>query len=180
MDRQVVAARRTHRPTSVGACLTAALVAALFLAGCTSGGSQGTADATGAASPAASIGDPTTDKLAQILDRGTILLSTDPEYPPQSFAVDARRPADTRCAANQLTAAEISGYDAATGKAVAERLGVEPCFLVPRWTEITGGNWGDRWDVSWGSGSINADRMTRLWMTQPYYGVPNYFFVRED
>ncbi len=42
------------------------------------------------------------------------------------------------------------------------------------------GNWDDRLDIVYGSGSINADRMTRLWMTQPYYGVPNYYFVKAD
>ena len=153
-----------------------ASVVAVSLAAC-SGSTSSTAPA-GATSVA---GDPATDKLAQVLQRGTLILSTDPEYPPQSMGVDgATRLADTKCAANQMTAPEITGYDAETGKAVAAALGVEPCFVVPSWTEITGGSWGDRWDVSWGSGSINADRMTRLWMTQPYYGVPNHYFVRSD
>jgi polar amino acid transport system substrate-binding protein len=130
---------------------------------------------------ASQTGDPNTDKLAQILDRGTLVLSTDPEYPPQSFAAEgAERAADTKCSPDQLTAPEITGYDAETGKLVAEALGVEPCFVVPTWTEITGGNWGDRWDISYGSGSINEDRMERLWMTQPYYAVPNSYFVAVD
>ena len=108
-----------------------------------------------------------TDKLAVILDRGTILLSTDPAYPPQSFGVEgATRAEDTKCSAEQLTAPEVSGYDAEVGKLVAAELGVEPCFVTPTWTEITGGNWGDRWDITWGSGGDNEDRMTRLWMTQ--------------
>lgn len=125
-------------------------------------------------------GDPNTDKLAQILDRGTLVLSTDPAYPPQSFAVEgAERAKDTSCSPDQLTAPEISGYDAEAGKLVAEALGVEPCFVTPSWTEVTGGNWGDRWDITYQSGSINEDRMERLWMTQPYYAVPNYYFVAE-
>lgn len=136
------------------------------------------AGTTGATSSGA---DPNADKLAQVLARGTLVLSTDPLYPPQSYAVEgASRPADTRCDAEQLTGDEITGYDAETGKLVAEELGVEPCFVVPNWTEITSGNWGDRWDISFGSGSINEDRMERLWMTQPYYAVPNSYFVRED
>jgi len=130
---------------------------------------------------ATQAGDPNGDKLAQILDRGTLLLSTDPAYPPQSYAVEgAERATDTKCTPDQLTADEITGYDAETGKLVAEALGVEPCFVVPTWTEITGGNWGDRWDIAYGSGSINEDRMERLWMTQPYYAVPNSYFVAED
>lgn len=127
------------------------------------------------------VGDPGTDKLAQVLDRGTLVLSTDLAYPPQSFAVEgAARSPGTRCTANQLTGTEVSGFDVDTGKAVAAALGVEPCFVVPTWTEITGGNWGDRWDVAWGSGAINADRMTRLYMTQPYYSDVQRFYVKAD
>jgi polar amino acid transport system substrate-binding protein len=122
--------------------------------------------------------DPATDKLAQIQARGTLILFTDPEYPPQSFRVKgAERPADTKCAANELTAAEISGYDADTGKLVAEALGVEPCFVTPSWTEVTAGNWGDRWDLAYGSGAIEFTRMENLYMTQPYYSTPTNFFV---
>ena len=49
-----------------------------------------------ASSPAASGGDPAKDKLAQVLARGTLVLWTDTEYPPQSFKVDgAARSAGT-------------------------------------------------------------------------------------
>ena len=126
-------------------------------------------------------GDPATDKLAQVLARGTLVLSTDLKYPPQSFAVKrAQRRANSACAANQLTAPEVSGYDADTAKLVAKALGVEPCFVAPSWTEITAGNWSDRWDIAYGSGAITTDRMTRLWMTAPYRAEPQRFYVRKD
>lgn len=140
--------------------------------------SSGEATTAASSSPA---GDPSVDKLAQVLDRGTLVLSTDLAYPPQSYAVEgASRLEPTACTPGQLTASEVDGYDVQTGITVAEALGVEPCFVVPTWTEITGGNWGDRWDISYGSGSINEDRMERLWMTQPYYAVPNSYFVAVD
>ncbi len=127
----------------------------------------------------ASAANPATDHLAEILARGTLVLSTDPGYPPQSFAVKgAQRLANTKCAENQMTANQIAGYDADTGKLVAKALGVEPCFVVPSWTEITGGNWGDRWDIAYGSGAINTDRMPRLWMTTPYRAESQRYFVR--
>ena len=154
-----------------------ALLAALLLtsASCSSGGGNG------GSSPSAAVGDPSTDKLAQILARGTLVLSTDPAYPPQSYRVKgAKRLAGTKAAANQFTANQIAGYDADVGKLVAKGLGVEPVFVAPTWTEITAGNWGDRWDISWGSGAINTDRMKRLWMTQPYRAEPQEFFVRKD
>lgn len=124
-------------------------------------------------------GDPSTDKLAQVLARGTLVLFTDPAYPPQSYAVKgAKRKAGTKCAANQLTAPQITGYDADTGKLVAKALGVEPCFVTPSWTEVIGGNWGDRWDLAYGSGALDFDRMSVLYMTQPYYSTPTNFFVK--
>jgi polar amino acid transport system substrate-binding protein len=122
--------------------------------------------------------DPTNDKLAQILARGTLVEYFEDDYPPQSIKVeDATRPADTKCADNQLTAAEVTGYDNEVPKLIARKLGVEACFVEPTWTEVTSGNWGDRWDIAYGSGSINEDRMQRLYMTQPYYAVPNRYFV---
>ncbi len=158
-------------------------VTAIVLAACSSseGASPATSTGAGGASAAPSLGDPTQDKLAQVVDRGTLVLSTDTVYPPQSFAVEgAGRLADTKCPANVLTGPEVDGYDVETGKRVAAALGVEPCFVVPSWTEITGGNWGDRWDIAWGSGAINADRMTRLYMTQPYYADDQRFYVKTD
>jgi polar amino acid transport system substrate-binding protein len=126
-------------------------------------------------------GDPEIDKLAHVLDRGTLVLSTDLDYAPQSFRVEgASRAADTRCADEQLTGPEVSGYDAETGKAVAEALGVEPCFVAPQWVEITGGSWGERWDLSYGSGAIDEERNRYLYVTQPYYVLPALAFVPQD
>jgi len=126
-------------------------------------------------------GDPSTDKLAQILARGTLILSTDPAYPPQSYLVKgAKRLAHTKCAANQMTANQMAGYDADTGKLVAKGLGVEPCFVTPTWSEIISGHWNDRWDISYGSGAINSDRASRLYFTQPYYAAPQLFFVAKN
>ena len=132
----------------------------------------------GGGSDDAAAGDPATDKLAQILARGTLVGYYEPDYPPQSVVVaGAQRPKDTKCAENQLTGEEVTGYDNEVTKLVAEKLGVEACFVDPSWTEVTAGNWGDRWDIAYGSGSINTDRMERLYMTQPYYAVPNLYFV---
>ncbi len=155
-----------------GSLPVAAALLAVLVAAC--GGAGG---ATQAPSSVPSL-DPTADKLAEVLARGTIVLSTDPAYPPQSFLVDdAERLAGTKCAANQLTTPEVAGFDADTGKAVAEVLGVEACFVTPPWNQVIAGNWGDRWDVAWGSGAITEERMTRLYVTQPTYATPHNFFL---
>ncbi len=173
--------RRTRAGVAL-APLVVAVVASLPLAGCGSK-SGGTTESTtgGTKSAIQPAGDASTDKLAQVLARGTLVLFTDPAYPPQSLLVKgAKRAANTKCAANQMTAGQMTGYDADTGKAVARAMGVEPCFVTPSWTEVTAGNWGDRWDLAYGSGAIALDRMNVLYMTQPYYSTPANFFVPKD
>lgn len=140
---------------------------------------QGGPEASAPASPAG--GKPTLDHLATILARGTLLAYAELNYPPQSILVEgAVRSSGTKCQSDQLTAAEVTGYDVETSKLVAAGLGVEPCFVVFPFEELNAANWGDRIDIGFSSGSINADRMTRMWMTQPYYSSPNSYFVRED
>jgi polar amino acid transport system substrate-binding protein len=123
--------------------------------------------------------DPTKDKLAQVQARGTLVLWTDPDYAPQSFAVEgAVRLGTTKCAPNEMTAPEMSGYDAEVGKLVAAALGVEPCFVATPFDAMIAGSWGDRFDVAWGSGAITVGRMEKLYVTQPYYSTPADFFVK--
>jgi polar amino acid transport system substrate-binding protein len=163
--------------------MTATRIRLVALAAVAGMGFAGSAGCGGEDTPAtaARAGDPATDKLAQIIARGTLVGYHEADYPPQSMDVEgATRPARTKCAETQLTANQVTGFDSETSKLVAEGLGVEACFATPSWTEVTSGNWGDRWDIAYGSGSINADRMQRLYMTQPYYAVPNYYFVAAD
>ena len=50
------------------------------------------------------------DHLQRIMDKGLIVMSTDPLYPPQSFLDDA---------------GEIVGFDLDVGAAIADKLGVQ-------------------------------------------------------
>jgi polar amino acid transport system substrate-binding protein len=147
----------------------AGLFGLILIAGCAGGG---------AASPSA---DPGKDKLAQILARGTLILPTDPAYPPSSFAVEgAARSPGTRCAPSQMTRAEMDGYDVSVGNLIADALGVEPCYLVPTWTEMLAGHWSDRWDIAFASIGVAKDRMENLYFTKPYIGIPERIWVRTD
>jgi polar amino acid transport system substrate-binding protein len=167
------------RRTAVASVLVGLVLAGVLAEGCGSGDREVQATA-GSSAEAERAGDASTDKLEQVLARGTLVLFTDPAYPPQSVKVTAQRPAGTKCAANELTGAELEGYDVDTGKLVAEALGVEPCFVTPSWTEVTGGNWGDRWDLAYGSGAFDFGRMEVLYMTRPYYSTPTNFFVAQS
>jgi polar amino acid transport system substrate-binding protein len=121
------------------------------------------------------------DKLAEIKARGTLVIATDPVYPPFSKLDESQpRPADTKCASNQNTANQYSGFDAETAMEIAKRLGVEACFVGPEWTEIAEGNWQDVWDIHVGSMSITGARMEHLYFSQPYFATPIHVFAHQD
>jgi polar amino acid transport system substrate-binding protein len=125
--------------------------------------------------------DTAQDKLQEIEARGTLVVSTDPAYPPQSELVETgARAENTKCASDQRTTGELTGFDIDVAAEVAERLGVEVCFVTPEWTIIEGGGWADRWDISIGSMTIIPTRMEKLYFTQPYYTTPAAFFVHQD
>lgn len=124
---------------------------------------------------------PAANKLEEVKNRGVLLVSSDPAYPPQSELVqNATRAADTKCASDQQTGDELSGFDIDVSKEIARRMGVEACFVTPAWDLITAGNWADRWDISVGSMTVTPERMVNLYFTQPYYTTPAAFFVHQD
>ena len=121
------------------------------------------------------------DKLAEIQNRGYLIVSTDPAYPPQSQLVEGvQRLANSKCPSDLRTANELEGFDISTAVEIAKRLGVEACFITPDWTLIVSGKWADRWDISVGSMTITPERMQALYFTQPYYTTPAQFFVHKD
>ncbi len=132
-----------------------------------------------ACGPAATAA-PTT-LLEQIEQRGTIVVSTDPNYAPQSvLKADGKRTEGTKCASDQLTAGELEGFDIDTAVELGKRLGVETCFATPSWDAITAGNWGDQWDISVGSMTITTARQAILSFTTPYYYTPAQFAAAAD
>jgi polar amino acid transport system substrate-binding protein len=119
--------------------------------------------------------------LDAIKQRGYILVSTDPNYMPQSgLNTEGKRPADTKCPSDALTAVELQGFDVDAAKAIGDGLGVETCFATPSWDAITAGSWADKWDVSVGSMTITEDREKILNFSVPYYFTPAVVAVRAD
>jgi len=95
------------------------VLAALILTACGGGGSGAS------------------DLLGAIKQRGYILVSTDPNYEPQSFLnTDGSRPGTTKCPKDALTPAEMQGFDVDVAIAVGDALGVETCFATPSWDLI--------------------------------------------
>lgn len=121
------------------------------------------------------------DLLSIVQQRGKLIVSTDPAYPPQSELVAGEAPpADTKCTGDERPANQFTGFDIDVAVAIAEKLGVEACFVTPDWTLITAGGWAGRWDLSIGSMTITPERMRNLYFTQPYYTTPAAFFVHQD
>ena len=140
------------------------IVASLMLAAC---GGSGGGDAD--------------NLLDAVKQRGYILVSTDPNYEPQSFLnTEGSRPSDTKCPSDALTTAEMQGFDVDVAKAIGDALGVETCFATPSWDAITAGNWADKWDISVGSMTITTARQAILDFTVPYYYTPAVIAVRAD
>lgn len=111
--------------------------------------------------PAAAAGD----LLATICDRGSIKMSTDPAYPPQSEV---------------KSDGTYQGFDISVGQEIADRLGVDLEFETPAWEVLTAGSWQGRWDFSVGSMTITSDRQDVLDFTQPYYFTPAQMAVRAN
>ena len=121
------------------------------------------------------------DLLATILARGTLVVSSDPAYPPQSaLRASPKRTENSKCTADQKTLGELEGFDIDVSTAIAKSLGVEPCFVTPDWNLITAGNWAGRWDISVGSMTITPERAKSLFFAQPYYTTPAALFVYKD
>ena len=139
------------------------IIAALALVACGGGGSQAT------------------DVLGAIKERGYILISTDPNYAPQSFLnTEGKRPSDTKCPSDALTTAEMQGFDVDVAISVGDALDVETCFATPGWDTLTAGNWANKWDMSVGSMTINTVRQKVLDFSVPYYYTPAVVAVLAD
>lgn len=93
------------------------------------------------------------DYLQRIMDKGIIVMSTDPLYPPQSFLDDA---------------GEIVGFDLDVGAAIAERLGVQFVPTPTPWDVVASGRWANRMDFSVGSMAITPARQESIDFTRPY------------
>jgi len=143
---------------------SALAVAALVLSAC------------GAATPA-----PASNLLDAIKQRGYIMVSTDPNYMPQSGLNTAgTRPAETKCPADTYTSAEMEGFDVDVANEVGKRLGVETCFATPDWDSVTAGSWAGRWDISVGSMTIKPPRPDIFHFSTPYYAPTGVIGVPAD
>lgn len=105
------------------------------------------------------------ETLDRVMKTGTLKMSSDPAYPPQSFLNDKN---------------EMDGFDVDVGKEIAKRLGVKIELITPAWEVITAGRWNGRWDISVGSMTPTKERANVLDFPAVYYYTPASFAVHTD
>ena len=130
------------------------------------GGGETTAGSAGGDGDTGTSGKEGNDLLQVVKDRGTLIASTDPAYPPQS----SRNPQG-----------EFEGFDIDVTNEIAERLGLDGVeWVTPAFDAITSGNWSGRWDLSVGSVTITKERQQVLHFTEPYYFTPASIAVHQE
>jgi polar amino acid transport system substrate-binding protein len=143
------------------------LLVALFVVGCSGTGaspSSSAAPSTAASPPGSAAASASVAPspiagglLEKVLKAGKLVVSTDPNYEPQSF----QNPDGT-----------FEGFDIDVANEIGKRLGVKVEFVTPDWDVITAGGWSGRFDISVGSMTITAERQSVLDFSPPYYYTP--------
>lgn len=105
------------------------------------------------------------ETLDRVMKTKTLTMSSDPEYPPQSFLNDQN---------------QMDGFDIDVGKEIAKRMGAELKIVTPAWEVITSGGWSGRWDMSVGSMTPTKKRAEVLNFPAIYYYTPASFAVLKD
>jgi polar amino acid transport system substrate-binding protein len=123
-------------------------------------------EATSAADIAQQIlGKAPSGLAAKIVDRGSVIVSTDANYPPQSVV-------------NKDTG-DLEGFDIDVAKAMGEVLGLMIDFKTVQWETVIPGLQTGKWDVSIGSMTITPERQKTVDFTEPYYYTSGQVFVKK-
>jgi polar amino acid transport system substrate-binding protein len=111
------------------------------------------------------LGHAPTGLAATIVNRGTVIVANDANYPPQS-SVD------------QATG-KLVGFDVDVAKKMGQLLGLQVDFKNPAWETIPTGLQQGKYDVSIGSMTITPERQKVLAFTDPYYYTSGQVFVKK-
>ena len=105
------------------------------------------------------------DLLAQIGDRGTLLIGTEGTYAPYSYHDET---------------GELVGYDVEIARAVAEKLGVEAEFVETNWDACIAGLDAERYDVVMNQVGITEERLVKYDFSSPYTVSSAVLIVAEE
>ncbi|WP_372054303.1 ABC transporter substrate-binding protein [Tistrella mobilis] len=105
------------------------------------------------------------DDLAKIKDEGVMKIAMSGAYPPFNFVNDRN---------------EVVGFDAAIGREIAKRIGVEGRIVTTAWDGILAGLLAKKYDTIVGSMTITPEREKVVDFVGPYYHAGRAVFVTED
>jgi len=105
------------------------------------------------------------DELSKIKDAGEMKIAMSGAYPPFNF-IDEKN--------------EVVGFDAAIGREIARRLGVEPVIVTTAWDGILAGLLANKYDTICGSMTITEKRLEVVDFVGPYYRSGRGIFIRKD
>lgn len=128
------------------------------LVACSSKGSENEASNQSVATPTVtqaseSNADAEKDLLAQIKERGTLLIGTEGTYAPYTYHDET---------------GELVGYDVEVAKAIAEKLGVKAEFVESNWDSLIAGLDAVRYDVVINQVTITDERLKKYDFSTPY------------
>ena len=152
------------------------LIAVVALAGVVAACGSSTDDTSSSASASAAattpmdkateiLGHAPTGLAAKIVDRGSVIVANDANYPPQSSIDKAT--------------GEMVGFDVDAANKMGELLMLTVDFKNPAWETIPAGLQQGRYDVSIGSMTITPERQKVLAFTDPYYYTSGQVFVKK-
>lgn len=147
--------------------LIAITVIALVVAGCGGNDAADNGNDGNGNGDVVDNGEPVGDNsLQRVVDEGTFHVAGSGLYPPFNYFDD------------ELFA--VAGFDVDTGKAIAERLGVELNYITTSWDGIIEGLRAGRYDAILGSMAITEQRRQVVNFTVPYYYSGAQLVVLDD
>ena len=166
--------RKAKTYTLAATLLVAVVAMVAFAVGC--GSSTSSSSSSPSASSAAVTGTPMeiatkilghapTGLAATIVNRGSVIVANDANYPPQS-SVD------------QATG-KLVGFDVDVANTMGKMLGLTVDFKNPAWETIPAGIQQGKYDVSIGSMTITPARQKQMAFTDPYYYTSGQVFVKK-
>lgn len=138
----------------------------LALAACGSGGGDNDSDNENSGGSSSDNGksDDGDNNDFDLVEKGKFTFAASGEFKPFSY----------------MEGNKMVGYDIAVGKAVADKLGLEPNPKKAKFSAIVTGVQKNRYDAGVASLTINADREKHVDFSKPYYYSGPVIFTRKD
>ncbi len=164
---------RKGKTYMLAAVLLVAVIALAGIVAACGSSSSGTSSSASASAAATTPMDKATEILGHaptglaqtIVDRGSVIVANDANYPPQSSIDKAT--------------GKMVGFDVDAANKMGELLNLTVDFKNPAWETIPAGLQQGRYDVSIGSMTITPARQKVLAFTDPYYYTSGQVFVKK-